>query len=223
MRGSWFLFRITFFFWEQIETIPVWWLSFQPYPTSITLLFFCGNLGVFVSYAMWMKPKKTETAVHGCLRSSSLLSGFTLATGTHVLPILDVFHIQFRHIKLTLPSGHISNTTKLCWLLKVAGPNNWRDPHLFQACQHISKKTSSGIGALKRARPFINQDTTAKIYKALTEPCFNYGSSVNYCELFCKKHFIFFSPEGLVMAISCWGFQVVISLQFPLTWSKLDR
>ena len=42
----------------------------------------------------------------------------------------------------------------------------------------ITKKTSSGIGALKRVRPFINQDTATKIYKALIEPHFNYCSSV---------------------------------------------
>ena len=42
----------------------------------------------------------------------------------------------------------------------------------------ISKKISSGIGALKRVRPFVNQHTATTIYKALIEPHFEYCSSV---------------------------------------------
>ena len=42
----------------------------------------------------------------------------------------------------------------------------------------ISKKVSSGIGALKRARPFVSMDTTIKIYKGLIEPHFDYCSAV---------------------------------------------
>ena len=43
---------------------------------------------------------------------------------------------------------------------------------------NISKKTSSDIGTLKRVRPFINQDTAAKAYKALIKLYVNYCSSV---------------------------------------------
>ena len=43
---------------------------------------------------------------------------------------------------------------------------------------NITKKTSSGISALKRVRPFIDRDTAVKAYKALVEPYFTYCSPV---------------------------------------------
>ena len=42
----------------------------------------------------------------------------------------------------------------------------------------ISKKVSSGIGALKRVRPFVSMHTAIKIYKGLIEPHFDCCSSV---------------------------------------------
>ena len=44
----------------------------------------------------------------------------------------------------------------------------------------ISKKASSGIGALKRVmpRPFLSMHTAIKIYKCLIEPHFDYCSAV---------------------------------------------
>jgi len=36
------------------------------------------------------------------------------------------------------------------------------------------KKISSGIGALKRGRPFVSMYTAVKIYKGLNEPHFDY-------------------------------------------------
>ena len=42
----------------------------------------------------------------------------------------------------------------------------------------ISKKVSSGIGALKRVRPFVSMYTAIKIYKGLIEPHFDYCSAV---------------------------------------------
>lgn len=42
----------------------------------------------------------------------------------------------------------------------------------------ISKKIAAAIGALKRMRPFISQETAIKIYRALLEPHFDYCSSV---------------------------------------------
>ena len=44
--------------------------------------------------------------------------------------------------------------------------------------EEISKKISSGIGALKRIRPFISQNIAVQIYKALVEPHFEYCSPV---------------------------------------------
>ena len=42
----------------------------------------------------------------------------------------------------------------------------------------ISKKVSSGIGALRRVRPFVSMHTAIKIYKGLIEPHFDYCSAV---------------------------------------------
>ena len=42
----------------------------------------------------------------------------------------------------------------------------------------ISKKVSSGIGALKRVRPFVSMHSAIKIYKGLIEPHFDYCSAV---------------------------------------------
>ena len=42
----------------------------------------------------------------------------------------------------------------------------------------ISKKVSSGKGALKRFRPFVSMRTAIKIYKGLIEPHFDYCSAV---------------------------------------------
>ena len=42
----------------------------------------------------------------------------------------------------------------------------------------ISKKVSSGIGALKLSRPFVSLHTAIKIYKSLIEPHFDYCSAV---------------------------------------------
>ena len=39
--------------------------------------------------------------------------------------------------------------------------------------EDISKKISSGIGALQRIRPFIFQNIAVQIYKALIEPILN--------------------------------------------------
>ena len=40
------------------------------------------------------------------------------------------------------------------------------------------KKLSSGIGALKRVRPFVSMHTAIKIYKGLIDPHFDYCSAV---------------------------------------------
>ena len=42
----------------------------------------------------------------------------------------------------------------------------------------MSKKISSGIGALKRIRPFISQNIAVQIYKGLIKPHFEYCSPV---------------------------------------------
>ena len=42
----------------------------------------------------------------------------------------------------------------------------------------ISKRISSGIGALKRLRPFVSLDTAKKIYDSLVQPHFDYCCTV---------------------------------------------
>ena len=42
----------------------------------------------------------------------------------------------------------------------------------------ICKKIASGIGALKRCRPFVAQTTLQSIYNALIQPYFDYCSEV---------------------------------------------
>ena len=42
----------------------------------------------------------------------------------------------------------------------------------------LKNKVSSGIGALKRVRPFVSMHTAIKIYKGLIEPHFDYCSAV---------------------------------------------
>ncbi len=42
----------------------------------------------------------------------------------------------------------------------------------------ISKKIASGIGALKRTRPFITTNTAIQLYHALIEPHFDYCCSI---------------------------------------------
>ena len=50
---------------------------------------------------------------------------------------------------------------------------SWK-AHIYK----VSKKVSSGIGALKRVRPFVSMHTAIKIYKGLIEPHFDYCSAV---------------------------------------------
>ena len=45
---------------------------------------------------------------------------------------------------------------------------SWR-AHIHE----ISKKVSSGVGALKRVRPFVSMHTAIKTYKGLIEPHFD--------------------------------------------------
>ena len=48
------------------------------------------------------------------------------------------------------------------------------DQHLSWSKQVNEIAISSGIGALKRLRPFINEDMAILLYRALIEPHFDY-------------------------------------------------
>jgi hypothetical protein len=43
---------------------------------------------------------------------------------------------------------------------------------------NITKKVSSGIGALKRMRDFITSETAIRVYRSLVEPYFSYCAPV---------------------------------------------
>ena len=53
---------------------------------------------------------------------------------------------------------------------------NW-EKHI----DYISSKISSGIGAIKRLREFVDQSTLVKVYNALIQPYFDYCSEVWDC------------------------------------------
>ena len=53
---------------------------------------------------------------------------------------------------------------------------NW-EKHI----DYISSKVSSGIGAIKRLREFVDQSTLVKVYNALIQPYFDYCSEVWDC------------------------------------------
>jgi hypothetical protein len=71
------------------------------------------------------------------------------------------------------------NTLNIKWL-----PFFWdtlyTDNHLIWTTHidKISKKIASAIGALKRIRRYITTDTAVQVYQALTQPHFDYCSSV---------------------------------------------
>ena len=44
--------------------------------------------------------------------------------------------------------------------------------------EKIAKKIASGIGAIKRCRPFVNRTTLESVFNALVQPYFNYCSKV---------------------------------------------
>ena len=56
---------------------------------------------------------------------------------------------------------------------KLSGSSLMKISHM-----EISKKLSSGIGALKRVRPFVSMHTAIKMYKGLIEPHFDYCGAV---------------------------------------------
>ena len=65
-----------------------------------------------------------------------------------------------------------SNQSK-CLELIIDENRSWK-AHIHVIC----KKVSSGIGALKRVRPFVSMPTAIKIYNGLIEPHVDYCSAV---------------------------------------------
>ena len=87
---------------------------------------------------------------------------------------------------------------------------------------NISKKVSSGIGALKRMRSFIDKETAIKAYQGLIEPYLTYCASVwdgmgsELCEKLQKLQ------NRAARAITCSSYDIgTTSLLEELKWNKL--
>ena len=87
---------------------------------------------------------------------------------------------------------------------------------------NISKKISSGIGALKRMRSFISRETAIKGYKGLIEPYLTYcasvwdGMGIELCEKLQKLQ------NRAARAITCSSYDIrSTSLLEELNWNKL--
>ena len=77
-------------------------------------------------------------------------------------------------ININVGGVQINQTNQSKSLGLIIDENLWWKAHIHE----ISKKVSSGIGALKRVRPFVSLHTAIKVYKGLTEPHFDYCSAV---------------------------------------------
>ena len=62
--------------------------------------------------------------------------------------------------------------------MKVLGVQLDENLNWEKYIDYISSKVSSGIGAIKRLREFVDQSTLVKVYNALIQPYFDYCSEV---------------------------------------------
>ena len=65
----------------------------------------------------------------------------------------------------------MSGSTHKCLGVQIDEKLSW-DSHIDMIC----KKTSAGIGAMRRIKPFVPADTLEKVYKSLVQPYFEYCS-----------------------------------------------
>ena len=106
----------------------------------------------------WLKAflslAKTEFMVISSRQKLQSLNDYTMNIHLHAVPINQ------------------SNQSKSLGLI-IDENLSWK-AHIHE----ISKKVSSGIGALKLVRPFVSMHSAIKIDKGLIEPHFDYCSSV---------------------------------------------
>ena len=126
------------------------------YADDTHLTFACNNITTYVM------------SINGSLQTSSktefMLIGSRQRLGTYdnTSPNLTIDGNAIKQVKCVKSLGvHIDDN--LSW-----------DAHIDK----ISKKIASGIGALKRCRPFIPQTALQSIYNALIQPHFDYCSAV---------------------------------------------
>ena len=101
----------------------------------------------------WLNVAKTEFMVISSTQKLQSLNDYTMNIHIDGVPINQ------------------SNQSKSLGLI-IDENLSWK-AHIHK----ISKKVSSGIGALKRVRPFVLMHTAIKIYKGLIEPHFDYCSA----------------------------------------------
>ena len=109
----------------------------------------------------WLKPNKLSLNV---AKTESMV----ISTRQKLQPLNDyTINIHIDGVPINQ-----SNQSKSLGLI-IDENLSWK-AHIHE----ISKKVSSGIGALKRVRPFVSMHTAIKIYKGLIEPHFDYCGAV---------------------------------------------
>ena len=96
---------------------------------------------------------------------------------------------------------------------------NW-EKHIDKIC----KKASAGIGAIKRAKPYVDINTLQTIYKALVQPYFNYCSTLwgNCGKLLQDKLQRFQSRAARVITGATYDVRSLDILN-ALSWETLDN
>ena len=87
----------------------------------------------------------------------------------------------------------------------------------------IRKKASAGIGAIKRAKPYVDINTLQIIYKALMQPHFNYYSTWGNCgKLLEDKLQKFQSRAARVITGATYDVRS-LDIRNTLSWETLDN
>ena len=109
-----------------------------------------------------------------CARKTGRFSFSLSPTFNHRSSLYDLSHIHctLQHLRVYCELTMWPASSKSLGLI-IDENLSWK-AHIHE----ISKKVSSGIGALRRVRPFVSMHTAIKIYKGLIEPHFDYCSAV---------------------------------------------
>ena len=153
----------------------------------------------------WLEVNKVSLNI---AKTEFMVIGSRQRLATHGNLDLDVF-VDNKRIKRVSSSESLG--------LTIDENLNW-SKHI----DNISKNVSSGIGALKRMRSFIDKETAIKVYQGLIEPYLTYCASVwdgMGCEL-CEK--LQKLQNRAARAITCASYDIrTTSLLEELKWNKL--
>ena len=152
----------------------------------------------------WLEVNKLSLNI---AKTEFMVIGSRQRLATHGNLDLDVF-VDNKRIKRVSSSESLG--------LTIDENLNW-SKHI----DNISKKVSSGIGALKRMRSFIDKETAIKVYQGLIEPYLTYCTSVwdgmgsELCEKLQKLQ------NRAARAITCASYDIrTTSLLEELKWNK---